>query len=224
MAHYGMLRDYQFTADIDDVRGAKLYGADQKELSKVKDVIFDHDQGTIRYLVADIGKGRRVLVPADHVYRAVVNQDDFETDLTRSEAERLPAFNERTLAEEKKWREHEQEHRRAWRDHEEHLEKEFKAHWEESPVTHRKDSSHTITPDTDEMPPAAAGSDYQVLASNIFPRRLAGKFPGISGPMTVPGSMVNVTERPADRRAPRRAHLVVRRTQLALGRLPAEPE
>ena len=196
MAHYGMLRDYQFTEDIDDIRGAKINSADGKELGKVKDVIFDHDSGAIRYLVADIGKDRLVLVPSDHVYRAVADEDDFETDLTRADVERLPAFDERMLAEDKRWREHEDEHRRAWRDHEERLEKEYKARWEEGPVAHKKDSSHIITPEPDEMPASGGGSGYEVHASDLFPHRLAGKFPGI-GTMTVPHSMADdLTERP----------------------------
>jgi uncharacterized protein YrrD len=48
MAHYGTLRDHRFDDDVDDIRGASLYGMDDEKLGKIDDVIFDHGSGAIR--------------------------------------------------------------------------------------------------------------------------------------------------------------------------------
>ena len=32
MAHYGMLRDYRFSEDVDDVRGATVYGLEDEKI------------------------------------------------------------------------------------------------------------------------------------------------------------------------------------------------
>ena len=34
MAHYGMLRDYRFGSDVDDIRGASLYGIDNENSAR----------------------------------------------------------------------------------------------------------------------------------------------------------------------------------------------
>src|SRR5689334_282896 len=83
MPHYGMLRDYRFTQDIDDIRGATLYGVDHDKLGKIDDVIFDHDSGTIRYAVVDTGgwlKSKKFLVPADRIRPDAEHEDDFYMD------------------------------------------------------------------------------------------------------------------------------------------------
>src|SRR5919108_3379717 len=108
MAHYATLDEYHFTADVDDIRGANLYSSDNKKIGKVKDVIFDHATGEIRYLVVDIGHDRKVLVPSNHLYRSVVDEEDFETDISAAEIDRLPRLDEKMLKDEKKWRGHEE--------------------------------------------------------------------------------------------------------------------
>ena len=55
MANYGMLRNYRFTDDKEDIRGAKLFGLNDEKLGKIDDVIFDHNSGWIRYVVVDTG-------------------------------------------------------------------------------------------------------------------------------------------------------------------------
>jgi hypothetical protein len=50
-----MLRDYRFADNVDDIRGATLYGQDNDKLGKIDDVIFDHASGTIQYAVVDTG-------------------------------------------------------------------------------------------------------------------------------------------------------------------------
>ena len=70
-AHIGMLRDYRFTEDVDDIRGSALYGIDDDKLGKIDDVIFDHNTGTIEYAVVDTGgwlSSKKFLVPADRIY------------------------------------------------------------------------------------------------------------------------------------------------------------
>ena len=54
MPHYGILRDYRFD-DIEDVRGADVYGVNDEKLGTIDDVIFDHSSGEIRYVVIDTG-------------------------------------------------------------------------------------------------------------------------------------------------------------------------
>ena len=80
MAHYGMLRDYRFGSDVDDIRGASLYGINDEKLGKIDDVIFDHSSGTIRYAVVDSGgwlSSKKFLVPADRIRPDVKHDDDF---------------------------------------------------------------------------------------------------------------------------------------------------
>jgi uncharacterized protein YrrD len=55
-----------FDRDIDDIRGAAVYGLGDEKLGKIDDVIFDSDNGQIRYVVVHTGgwlSSRRFLVP-----------------------------------------------------------------------------------------------------------------------------------------------------------------
>ncbi len=185
MAHYAMLNEYHFSADVDDIRGASLYSADNRKLGKVADVIFDHQNGDLQYLVADLGHDRKVLVPAGHIYRSVVDEDDFDTDISADEIARLPRFDENMLKDDK-WREHEQEHRRAWDKQEERLVAEYKQKWHESPVQHRHGSDRDITPQEEPGPSGKTG-ERVVTAADLFPHPIEDKFPGTQ-PMTVPGN------------------------------------
>ena len=96
-AHYGMLRDYRFSDDVDDIRGAALYGADDDKLGKIDDVIFDHATGTIQYAVVDTGgwlSSKKFLVPADRIRPYGKNDDDFSINATKKEIEALPKYDE----------------------------------------------------------------------------------------------------------------------------------
>jgi sporulation protein YlmC with PRC-barrel domain len=188
MAHYATLDEYHFSADVDDIRGANLYSSDNKKIGKVKDVIFDHQTGEIRYLVVDAGLDRKVLVPSSHLYRFLADEEDFETDISAIEIGELPRFDESMLKDEKQWREHEEEHRTAWKEQEKRLLAEYKQKWHESPVQHRKGSDLDITPDMEpeSASPAEAGERI-VTGADLFPRRIAGKFPG-ADPMVSPGN------------------------------------
>lgn len=183
MAHYGMLRDYAFAEDVDDIRGADLYAADGK-IGTVKDVIFDHDSGDIRYLVADLGHDRRVLIDAGHVFRSTADEDSFETDLTAGEASRLPLFDDQSLEREQEWERHHGENRKVWQEREDRYREEYKRGWEEDPVMHMKGSERTITPD---MGPASGNQERIVTGADLTPHRIVDKF-AQAGPMTVPSS------------------------------------
>ena len=180
MSHYGMLRDYSFTADADDIRGADLYASDGK-IGGVKDVVFDHESGDIRYLVAEV-KGRKVLIPASHIFRSAADEGSFETDLTKEEAARLPAFDEKMLENEHDWEKHNEKHRHFWHDKEDKYEEEFKNKWEEDPVMHQSGSTNIIAPENE---PAPAGERI-VTGADLTPRRIVDKF-------SQPGEMTNVS-------------------------------
>ncbi len=175
MAHYATLRDYRFSDDVDDLRGAPVYGRDQGELGKVKDVVFNHERGEIRYLVVDIGRGHTVLLASDHLVRSVVDEDAFDTDLSRDQLARLPAFDEKELQSDAQWQGFERRHKEAIKQEEDRLLRQYKRDYKDDPVEHRKGSDRAITPEPDEMP--AAGESYRVSAADLTPERLAGKYP-----------------------------------------------
>lgn len=69
MTHYGTLRETRFQ-DLDDIRGAEVYGVNDEKLGKIDDVIFDHSSGEIRYVVVDTGgwlSSKKFLVPANRI-------------------------------------------------------------------------------------------------------------------------------------------------------------
>ena len=181
MAHYGMLRDYSFSADADDIRGADLYAADGK-IGDVKDAIFDHENGDIRYLVAEV-KGRKVLIPASHIFRSSADEGSFETDLTKEEAARLPEFDEKTLESEHDWEKHNEKHRHYWKEREDRYEAEYKRKWEEDPVMHQAGSTNIITP---ADAGGAESGERIVTGADLTPRRIVDKF-------SQPGEMTNVS-------------------------------
>lgn len=147
MEHYATLQDYKFDADIDDIRGAKLYGEGGEELAKIKDVVFDHDTGTIRYLVADEGHDRRVLVPISEVRTAITDARDFDSDLTKNDMDRLPAFDDKMLKNDTEWNNYKKLHEQALKDREKAAVREYKRDWTDDPVEHMtEDVAHTITP------------------------------------------------------------------------------
>ena len=180
MSHYSTLQDFQFDADIKDIRGAALYGADQSKIGKIADVVFDHENGTIRYLVADIGHSRRVLLPLNHLYRTAIDEDAFETDLTTAELDRLPAFDQKVLDSDQSWKSYEQLHRSALEERDKAAVREEKKDWEENPVMHQKGSDRIITPE--EVTPSESdvvetrAEAEAIPASELFPDRLTDKF------------------------------------------------
>jgi len=165
MSHHGMLRDYRFSDDVDDIRGASLYGPDHDKLGKIDDVIFDHATGTIQYAVVDTGgwlSSKKFLVPADRIHPDAKNQDDFGINATKQEIEALPPYDENAVSTDAAWNDYDTRYRGAW---------------ESGPLLQKAGSSHTITPEPSELP---AGSGSGVDDQAYEPDRLAGKFPPAS--------------------------------------------
>jgi len=194
MAHYANLRDYAFADDVDDIRGADLYAADGK-IGTVKDVIFNHETGDIRYLVADMGHDRMALIDSTHVFRPATDEDAFETDLTTAEASRLPSFDERALEQEHEWAKHNEENRRVWKEREDRYEEEYKRKWDDGPVMHMKGSERIITPPD----VTSEGGERTITGADLTPHRIVDKF-AQRGPMTTAttnDSTEDLTLRPA---------------------------
>lgn len=179
MAHYATLREYHFSGDVYDIRGARVYGPDQRQVGKVVDVVFEHDTGGIEGLVVDIGRSRKVLLSSDHLFRSVLDEDDFDTDLDRTQLGGLPVFDEKHLESESNWKEFQRRLHDAHEQEEKRLEKEFKEKLEKGPVEHRRGSDRLITPNPDEEPavPSASGEPQSVDPSKLWPERLVSKFP-----------------------------------------------
>ena len=160
-AHIGMLRDYRFTEDVDDIRGSALYGIDDDKLGKIDDVIFDHDTGTIQYAVVDTGgwlSSKKFLVPADRIYPYEKNTEDFAIDATKKQIEALPLYDENVTATDAQWREYDTRYREAWGS---------------GPVMHKQGSTHSITPEPSEMP---AGRGTGAGDEAYMPHRMVSKF------------------------------------------------
>jgi hypothetical protein len=139
MPHYGTLGSYRFATAAEDIRGSKLYGAEDKKLGKIDDVIFDHVTGTIQYVVVDTGgwlTHRKFIVPADYLRASVEHEGDFSSDLTKEGIESLPAYDETDLKSEEKWADYENRYR---------------SKWEISPVMHRAETDRNISPTTQQL-------------------------------------------------------------------------
>ena len=162
MAHYGLLREYRFSEDVDDIRGANLYGTNNDKLGTIDDIIFDHQTGTIHYAVVDTGgwlSSKKFLVPADRIHGYAKNDDDFAIDMTKQQIEALPRYDENATTTDKNWNDYDSNYREAWGS---------------GPVMHKEGSTHSITPEASDMP-AGRGSGMSDAA--YTPDRLAGKFP-----------------------------------------------
>lgn len=158
--HFGTLKDYQLGADVDDIRGANLYGSSDEKLGEIKDVIFDHSSGSIRYAVVDTGgwlKSRQFLVPANRIHPRAADESDFAVELTKEQIERFPAYNENVLEQDKDFGDYENRYQKEW---------------DSGPVLHREGSTHIVTPEAEELPPATQDTG----GLNVTPTRIADKF------------------------------------------------
>jgi sporulation protein YlmC with PRC-barrel domain len=139
MAQCGMLRDYRFTNDAEDIRGSKLYGLNDEKLGKIDDVIFDHATGTIRYIVVDTGgwlSTKKFVVPANRIHASAEHKDDFAVDLNKQQIEAFPPYNESDLESDELWADYEGRYR---------------SKWEANPIQHRVGTDRDITPTTYQM-------------------------------------------------------------------------
>jgi len=152
MAHLETLRDYRFASDVEDVRGANIYGQDGEKLGTIDDVIFDNDTGHVRYAVVDTGgwlQSRRFVVPAERIEArggdasGEKDENEFVIAMTRQHIERLPAYDERLLEEDEHWAQYEKRYGES-------------AGWSESPELHQEGSSSIVTPAELRPDPASA--------------------------------------------------------------------
>ena len=169
MAHLGMLRDYEFGENVDDIRGADLFGPDNERLGEIDDVIFDHATGDIRYLVVDTGgwlSSNKFIVPANRIqpyHRASddAGENDFYTDLTKARIEQFPAYDEKLLDKRDTWAEYERKYENAWT---------------EGPVMHREGSPNIITPPAGEIPVDPGAKPVVRETRDLTPERVGDKF------------------------------------------------
>jgi sporulation protein YlmC with PRC-barrel domain len=114
---YSTLRDYRFNRDIDEIRGSSVYGPGDEKLGKIDDVIFDSDNGQIRYLVVDTGgwlSSRRFLVPPEELQPSATHEKDFTVTMTKAQIERFPALDEKVLEDKKQFENYDKIYRSSW--------------------------------------------------------------------------------------------------------------
>ena len=91
--------DYKKHFDDDDVKGMDLYAAGDEKIGSVEDVLVD-DSGHFRYLVINTGiwiLGKRVLLPIGRARIEYHRKRVHAENLTKSQVEALPEFNDDTL-------------------------------------------------------------------------------------------------------------------------------
>ena len=190
MAHLGMLRDYEFKGDVDDIRGANLYGANDEKLGEIDDVIFDHGSGRIRYLVVDTGgwlSSHKFLIPSNRVEPYHQDKNDFYTDLSKERIEMFPAYDEKLLDKRENWDDYERKYEKSW---------------SEDPILHREGTQNIITPPASEMP---TDPNIKPITSsaNLTPERIRDKFEPPKAPFTMTRPMDSPrTSEPAPQASP----------------------
>src|SRR5438270_565039 len=145
MPHYGLLHDHKME-DVDDLRGAEVYGVNDEKLGTIDDVIFDHSSGDIRYIVLKTGgllSSKRIMVPGNRVEPYGNHEDKFYAELDKERLAMLPELNDETLKKEGDW---------------EKFEKDYEKRWNDGAVLYNKDSGRIITPPhEEEVGPALGG-------------------------------------------------------------------
>src|ERR1044071_8140344 len=98
---YTTLRDYRLdTKDVDDIRASNVYGPAEEKSGKIDDVVFDSNNGEIRYVVVDTGgwlESRRFMLPPQQVKPSTEHENDFSIDLTKEQIELFPALDEKVF-------------------------------------------------------------------------------------------------------------------------------
>jgi sporulation protein YlmC with PRC-barrel domain len=118
MPHYGILRDHKME-NVDDLRGADVYGVNDEKLGSIDDVIFDHSSGDIRYIVLKTGgllSRKKVMVPANRVEPYGNHDDKFYAELDKERLEMLPEFKEETMKAQGEWSTYEKDYEKRWND------------------------------------------------------------------------------------------------------------
>jgi sporulation protein YlmC with PRC-barrel domain len=139
MAHYGTLRQTRLEQDVDDLRGAEVYGVNDEKLGKIDDVIFDHGSGDIRYVVVETGglfSKKSFLVPANRVSPYGNHQDKFYAELDKERIQMLPEYDENALKSESNWSEYE---------------KHYEDQWKNGALMYNTSTGRIITPPTEQV-------------------------------------------------------------------------
>ena len=160
MALYSNLNEYRFNdTELDDIRGAEVFGADDEKLGKIDDVIFDTTSGELRYVVLDSGgwlSSKKFVIPARQLMIREEADKDFHVSLTKEQIERFPEYKEKSFESDDEFADYE---------------KRYKESYSDGPVMHREGSTHAITPET------VAGSGGGDGMSHPSPRRIAHDMP-----------------------------------------------
>jgi uncharacterized protein YrrD len=118
MPHYGTLRDTRFE-EVEDIRGAEVYGVNDEKLGKIDDVIFNHATGDIRYIVVNAGgwlTSKKFLVPAHRIAPYGHQEDKFYAELDKERIQMLPEYDEKKLKSENEWSDYEKSYEKGWND------------------------------------------------------------------------------------------------------------
>jgi len=184
MAHYGLLREYQFNdlAAGEDIRGANIYGRNDEKLGQIDDVIFEHSTGNIKYIVVDTGgwfSSKKFLVPAYRLHTSAEHDDAFTVNLDKQQIESLPRYNETDL---------------AGQDHWQNYERRYSDAWHAGPVQHRDGTDRTITPAPEEMPaePDSIGSGISAEENARLTSRVT---PPLANDMTIQHNATGLGDR-----------------------------
>jgi len=157
MPHYGLLHDHKME-DVDDLRGAEVYGVNDEKLGTIDDVVFDHSSGDIRYIVLKTGgmlSGKKVMVPANRVEPYGNHDDKFYAELDKERLEMLPEFNDDKLKTEGDWAQ---------------FEKNYEDRWNDGAVMYNKDTGRIITPPANEQVQPAGGQPLSQQARESLNR------------------------------------------------------
>ena len=190
MGHYGTLRNTAIAEAGEDIRGAHLYGIDDEKLGKIDDVIFDHSNADIRYVVVDTGgwlSTKKFLVPAEALKPSAKHKDDFEANLTKQQIENLPPYTESDLDSESKWSGYE---------------KSYRAKWVTDPVMHRAETDRNVTPTTKQ---ATGNIQSETAAARAHGQPVTERMPAFS----TSRSDLEAATKPTDRVVPAGADTVV---------------
>jgi sporulation protein YlmC with PRC-barrel domain len=157
MPHYGILRDHKME-DVDDVRGADVYGVNDEKLGTIDDVIFDHSSGDIRYVVLNTGgllSRKKVMVPANRVEPYGNHNDKFYAELDKERLEMLPEFNDETMKSQDDWS---------------RFEKDYEKRWSDGAVMYNKVTGRIITPphgEAEGLNPVMGGSSTPASGARV---------------------------------------------------------
>ncbi len=152
MPHYGLLHDHKME-DVDDLRGADVYGVNDEKLGTIDDVIFDHSSGDIRYIVLKTGgllSRKKVMVPANRVEPYGNHEDKFYAELDKDRLEMLPEFKEETMKAQGDWSTYE---------------KDYEKRWSDGAVMYNRNTGRLITPPPEDVVSPAIGSRSSAPAS-----------------------------------------------------------